>query len=423
MASTNKETRMNVHDNDNETRTPARRASRTAATAMLAALFLVGCAGTAATPPPATPAPATATAAPATATAAPATPAPTAAPATATAAPATPTAAPATPTAAPATPTAAPTAATVTLPAPEKTTIKIATSALEANTFVAWYAMDAGLYKKHGLDVEVSFFEGAQTEQSLLSGQVDAIRGSLESAFFSQRTNAPAIVVAAFYNKFLDDFITAGNIKTAADLKGKKVGTSTFGGLSHRETLVALRELGLTGDDVEIIQIGGQSARIAALQAGSVAGIVADSSRRADMEKNGFNIMVKLNELDTKTTNGALIVTKKFADENPNTVLAIVAANLDAMQLMFEDTPKAVEALARWAQVEQSEADATLRQFLSVAQRDLTFTREGNVEFQEFLKLQDATIGDINVDDTYTLKFLDQLKQMGYYQQAGVPGY
>ena len=90
---------------------------------------------------------------------------------------------------------------------------------------------------------------------------------------------------------------------------------------------------------------------------------------------------------------------------------------------MFEDTPRAVEALARWAQVEQSEADQTLRQFLSVAQRDLTFTREGNVQFQDFLKLQDPTIGEVNVDDTFTLRFLDQLKAMGYYKQAGVPGY
>jgi len=311
----------------------------------------------------------------------------------------------------------------IVLPTPEKTSIKIATSALEANTFVAWFAHDQGIYKKYGLDTEVFFFEGAQSEQALLAGQVDAIRGSLESAFFSQRTNTPLVVVAAFYNKFLDDYVGSADVKTADDLRGKRVGTSSFGGLSHRETLVALQSLGLTADDVDIIEIGGQSARVAALEAGSIAAAPVDSALRPDMEEAGFNILVKLSELDTKTTNGALIVSKKFALENPNTTLAIVAANLEAMQLMFDDTELAVEALARWAQVDESEADQTLRQFLTVAQRDLRWTREGNAQFHEFLQLQDPTVADVNVDDTYTFQFIDQLEDMGLHAQLGVPGY
>jgi NitT/TauT family transport system substrate-binding protein len=311
----------------------------------------------------------------------------------------------------------------ITLPAPEKTSVKIATSALEANTFVAWFAHDQGLYEKYGLDSEVLFAEGAQAEQALLAGQVDAIRGSLESAFFSQRTDMPLVVVAAFYNKFLDDFVTAADVASAEDLRGKAVGTSSFGGLSHRETLVALESLGLTADDVNIVEIGGQSNRIAALQAGSIAGGVVDSALRPDMEEAGFNILVKLSDLDTKTTNGALIVPRKFAEENPNTTLAIVAANLEAMQLMFEDTELAVDRLAEWAQMDRDEADQTLRQFLTVAQRDLKWTPEGNAQFHEFLQLQDPTVSEINPDDTYTFEFIDKLESLGLHKQLGVPGY
>lgn len=309
------------------------------------------------------------------------------------------------------------------LPTPELSSIKIATSALEANTFVAWFAHDQGLYEKYGLESEVFFFEGAQAEQALLAGQVDAIRGSLESAFFSQRTNMPLVVVAAFYNKFLDDFVGGPNVATADDLRDQRVGTSSFGGLSHRETLVALQSLGLTADDVDIIEVGGQSSRIAALEAGSIAGAVVDSALRPDMEAAGFNILVRLSELDTKTTNGALIVSKQFAEENPNTVLAIVAANLEAMQLMFDDTELAVERLTEWAQLEQSEADQTLRAFLTVAQRDLKWTREGNAQFHEFLQLQDPTIAEINVDDTYSLEFIQRLEELGLHRDLGIPGY
>jgi NitT/TauT family transport system substrate-binding protein len=311
----------------------------------------------------------------------------------------------------------------VSLPAPEKTSIKIATSALEANTFVARYAQEKGLYKKYGVDADVQFFEGSQAEQALLAGQVEAIRGSLETSFFSQLTDEPVIVVGAYYNHFLDDFVGGTDIKTADDLKGKRVGTSSFGGLSHREALVALQSLGLTEKDVSLVEIGGQSERIAALKAGSVSAVPLDAALRSDMESAGFNVLVKLAETPEEVTNGALMVTKKFAVANPNTTLAIVAANLDAMQLLFSDTDDAVKALAAWAQLDQADADRTMRQFLTVAQRDLHWTPESTAQFKTFLQLQDPTIADVDPASTYSFEFLDRLEDLGLFKQLGVPGY
>jgi hypothetical protein len=92
-----------------------------------------------------------------------------------------------------------------------------------------------------------------------------------------------------------------------------------------------------------------------------------------------------------------------------------VAANLEAAQLMVDDTELAVERLAELAQVEESEADQTLRGFLTVAQRDLKWTREGNAQFHEFLQLQDPTIAEINVGDTYNLEFIQRREDLGLH--------
>jgi hypothetical protein len=96
---------------------------------------------------------------------------------------------------------------------------------------------------------------------------------------------------------------------------------------------------------------------------------------------------------------------------------------LDALQLMYTDRPRAVTALAEWEQVPEADAEGELDEFLEAATRDIMFTREGIVELQTFLSLLDPTVKDVNPDDTFTLSFLQQLKDLGYYKAAGVPGY
>lgn len=311
----------------------------------------------------------------------------------------------------------------LTLPKPEKATIKIGTTATAANTFAARYALDAGTYKKHGLDVEVLKFQGTAGTTALLAGQIDVLRGSDEAAFFSQKTNTPVMIIASFYNRFLDAFVTAKDVKTAADLKGKRIGTSTFGAFAHRESLAALKTLGLTAKDVQFVEVGGDSARTAALRAGSIQGIVTDESNAEKLKAEGFNVMVKLSEDKQKQALGPIIVGKKFAQDNPNTVLAVTAAMLEATQLMYTGTAKATEALVAWQQSKPADAEAELKGFLSAATRDFMFDEDGVKNFQEFLILQDPTVAQVNIKDTYSLIFLQRLKDMGFMKQVGVPGY
>jgi NitT/TauT family transport system substrate-binding protein len=309
------------------------------------------------------------------------------------------------------------------LPPPEQTSIKIGSNAVSGNNFPVKFALDKGLYEKHGLDAEVTVFEGTASATALLAGQIDILRGGAEATFFSQRTNKPIIFISSFYDKFLDDFVAAKDVETGDDLKGKRIGANTLGAQAHQESVLAVEALGLAPGDVEIVEIGGQSDRIAALQSGAVSAIVADASAAADLEAEGYNILLKLSELPNRQALGPIIVTRDYAEQNPNTVLAVVAAMLDALQLMYTETDDAVAGLAEWAQVPPEDAKAEIEEFLEAASRDLKFTREGMVTLQEFLALADPSIGEINVDDTYSLEFLQKLEDLGYYKAAGVPGY
>jgi NitT/TauT family transport system substrate-binding protein len=302
-------------------------------------------------------------------------------------------------------------------------TVRLAISALEANVFIPQLALDAGLYKKYGLDVTITVFEGSQkTLQAVIAGQVDGSTDAPQSTLTSMTSESPELDVAIFTNKFLDCIVTKSNIVSAADLKGKRMAVSQLGGQSHAEDLVALKSLGLTGGDVNIVQIGGQGARVAALQAGSVDAVPVDCVKAKELVGQGFKILVSLPDVAIPFAGANLTFKRSFVDQNPNTVLAITAANLEAMQLLWTDENTAVKAFAAWAQVPEAAALTTLEGFKAVAQRDLRSTEQAYANVRDVQVLTNPDVANVDVTKAYDWKFLDQLATLGLYKQLGVPG-
>ena len=160
------------------------------------------------------------------------------------------------------------------LPVPELTKIRIGLSAgSEPVQFAEKLADTLGIYKKYGITtVEITGFEGdGKALQALVAGQLDFFVGGASTGINSVITDTPLKLIS-MNSTTLDDFLVCQkDIKTPADVKGKAIAISTFGGTSHGSALIVIKGLGLTPKDVTITQVGGEGVRIAALKGGSVA--------------------------------------------------------------------------------------------------------------------------------------------------------
>jgi NitT/TauT family transport system substrate-binding protein len=305
---------------------------------------------------------------------------------------------------------------------PEVAAVKIATGSLEANNMFPQFAIDAGIFEKYGLTAEVIPFGDAQKAlQATIAGQVDSVVDSPQITLTSMTTEAPLQYVAAFTNKFLDCIVTNAGITDAATLKGKKVAISSLGGQSHAEVMVSVKSLGLADTDVQITQIGGQSARVAALQAGSVDAIPADCATADNLVGQGFHILVRLPELSIPFTGGGVQFKRSFIEQNPNTVAAVVAAHLEVMQLIYTDEASAIKSFAAWGQVDETEAKAQIDQFKAVAQRDLRWTPEGIKNGQDVQVTTNPEVANIDLSLVTNATFLDKLKALGLNDALQVP--
>ncbi len=333
------------------------------------------------------------------------------------------------PTAAPVTAapvTAAPSAAPDgTLPKPELSSIKMGTPIGQFSQFGAVLADQLHLYEKYGVKVTITKFNaGGDSVNALLAGAVDvgADTGA-EIGFNSQLTDTPATSVSVEKLGVFDGFFCQASIKTAADLKGKTVGISTFGAAGDASARLALKALGLTATDVTITQVGGSSVRQAALKAGSIACAPISIDQKATETALGLNMLVDLSSnKDAAYPAVGLASTNAWLKKYPNTMLALVAAELEATHVVTSDRATTV---AQWAaflqQTDTVKASADYDAAINQINPDLTWPASGFSFALSVLTSVTPALSTVDPTKAYDASYLKKLNDLGFYKKIGVP--
>lgn len=337
------------------------------------------------------------------------------------------------PTAAPATsaPTTAATAAPKAtaapageLPKPEITTLRIGISTPnEPVQFAQKLADSLGIYKKYGFtSVTVTGFEGdARALQALVAGQLDMFTGGASVAISSVVSDTPLKLLSMNSTVLTDGLWCTAAIKTAADVKGKAVAISTFGGTSHGAALLLLQGIGLTDKDAVIQQVGNQGTRIAALRGGSVGCAVVDMSQEKAMRDASMNLLLDLSKSKLQWGRSGFMAKADFVQKNPNTVLVAVAAALEAQNSMWTDAATAAKHFATFAQVKDADAEKAIKDFQGYGSRSFKFTEDAFKAPKTVLAVANPAIAGADISKAYDLGVLKKLEEIGFYKKIGAP--
>jgi len=324
---------------------------------------------------------------------------------------------------APAEPSASASAPAGELPAPEKTSLQIGLSVTETSQFAAQLAEMAGIYEKNGFEnIEIAVFEGdGKVQQALQAGQLDIGFGGVSGFITAQTTDVPVDALAVNATILSDLLVTTADVKSADDLRGKCVAVSTFGGTSHGAVLLSLEALGLTPNDVVITEVGGQSARIAALQGGACAAAPVDEARREEMEGLGFNVLVNLKEERLPWGRSGLGVSEEWLAENYNTALVAAASVLEAQNMMWTDPDTAAEHYAAFTQSDLETAKQLILDFQEIGNRTMQWEDAAFENPKRVLATVNPDIEGVPVSDAFNRSILEELEALGVYEKLGVP--
>ncbi|MBI2757662.1 MAG: ABC transporter substrate-binding protein [Chloroflexi bacterium] len=196
--------------------------------------------------------------------------------------------------------------------------------------FAPFYvAVEKGYFKEAG--IELAFDYKFETDGVALVGadNIPFAVVSGEQVPLARAQGLPVVYVAAWYQKYPVAVVskTSQNIKTPADLKGKKIGLPGRFGANYIGLDALLYSAGLTEQDVTLDSIGfNQVEALAADREQAVS--VYSANEPVQLKAQGYSI----NELQVadyvKLASNGIITNEKTISENPNLVRGFVKAFL-----------------------------------------------------------------------------------------------
>lgn len=271
----------------------------------------------------------------------------------------------------------------------------------------------SGLWRKYGLDVKVVYLtSGTLMAQTMSSGDISVAGFDTPAMLNLALAGTSLKIVAVAINRLEPFFIVRNNIKTPADLKGKKITISRIGSGSDIITRVALRYWKLDPDrDVSLYQSGNTPTRIAALVAGHMDGGLVSSTGVARILASGCcRVLADLSELPLEYANYSVVVSGTLLKNQRENVSRFLQA-ITAGMWVFKTKPDVAKSVLRES---NSDADvAPLYERLTKSLRDYPIPEANGIQnVLEFMPAPKAR--GARAEDFMDTSLMEEIRKSGF---------
>ena len=280
---------------------------------------------------------------------------------------------------------------------------------ISVSIWPAIIARDKGFFQAQGLEVDfVDSGASARSVQQVAAGSA-AIGSS--SMVDTVRGIAAGAGVKVFLNSLAagtHSLIAARQIGSIAELKGKRVMTGGPGDITNLWWQAAARHFGLDPTrDVELLFSGATTARLAALYAGAIEASVLSTPQSFKAIADGFTDLGPAAPYLGDFPMMIWHVNTRWAEANPNLVLAFVRAHNQAVNYLLDPQHReeAAEMLGKASRASLEDALKTWDLCLRVH----AFVSDGTVSEQAIERVRDTLIaaGDLKPPPLSPRSFYD----------------
>jgi NitT/TauT family transport system substrate-binding protein len=201
-----------------------------------------------------------------------------------------------------------------------------------------------GFYKAEGLNVRAVMVRTGLQATALAAGELDysSVGGAVIRA---AAKGLPVKVVMGWWDRPLHIMVGKPGIKDIKDLKHKRIAISSIGSTPHVMTREALKAAAMDPDrDAIFMTIGGSSARLAALQAGTVDATPLDVAFVEQVDKLGLSNFLYFGDV-VDLPLGGLGVSAEKIKSNPEQIKRMLRATLKALKFFKTNKEETLEIL------------------------------------------------------------------------------
>lgn len=283
----------------------------------------------------------------------------------------------------------------------------------------SWVAADKGLWKKHGLDVELIFLRGgSRTVSAMLGGSVDFIIGSDLGATTAILQGAAITRVGVTTNTLGYSMVSQPSIKSVRDLKGKIIGITPGRDAAYARVVKLLRDNGMDASkDVTFLPMGdgGPAARVAALSSGVIDASMFTPPSDMISEKAGMRILTKI---DVANIGGGLNVTTAVLQKKRPQLLSFLRGYMEAIQYLKSHKDESLKIFSKYVRNPDLAIMAHLYDEISSrAEPSLRPRPDAARALLELAALDFPQAKRLSEKDNWDLSLIDEIEKSGFLNQ------
>jgi ABC-type nitrate/sulfonate/bicarbonate transport system substrate-binding protein len=284
------------------------------------------------------------------------------------------------------------------------------------SSVIYWIAKEAGIFKKHNLDLDTIFINGSvRGIQSLIAGDL-GYTGAVGTAVINAKLAGGDVAIIQSQMNTLPYFIIGKpSIKSPEDLKGRSAAVHIPGTSADFALRLALTKAGVNYKDIKAITVGGAPARLAAVTQGQTDFTVVTDGERIQAEKMGLRVIIDMAKLNVPFQFNCTVTTRKKINDNPDEVRRVVLAMAESIHFFKtrkDESIKIMQKYTRGLSREVLEGAHGANSPLLV--EDTYPTIEGLKQTLEVQALTDPRAVKFKAEEMVELRFVEEMKKSGF---------
>jgi ABC-type nitrate/sulfonate/bicarbonate transport system substrate-binding protein len=302
--------------------------------------------------------------------------------------------------------------------------LRLAVSTATPHNTPLWVAKDKRIFDKYGLDVQLIFVMGGSLVTQMLAAGEIQIAANAPAALLGLVAGGEKIAMfIGISNTSPFTLVTQPNLKSAADLRGKRLGTARFGGSSHVSALIALDYLKLDAkrDKIVLLQTGLDPERMAALEQKGLDAAMLQRLATKTMLAKGYTQLLNLNQAKIPYQNTVLAARRDYMANNAKSFESFSRAVVEGYAYVFnkENKQAVKEVIAKNLRLPNADA---AEDFYLEAQEELDRkpypTLEGTRTVIKYVAEQNPKVASIKAEDIIDLSWLKRLDDEGFFKKV-----
>ncbi len=282
-----------------------------------------------------------------------------------------------------------------------------------------WVAQEEGLFKKHGLDIElIHIASTSKAIQSMVSGEIQFTTADALNSIQAVSAGADVVMVCEGVNRFVFSIMARADLKRVADLKGKKIGITRLGSSTHTAVLYVVNKAGLGANDYTLLQLGEVPNILTTLLAAQIDAGALSPPTNSRAKKAGLHELVNLGVDGPEYPSTVIASTRAYVKANPDNTRRMVRALGEGLNVFKTNRQIGIRAIQKYSRLNDADIlEDTYGQFRDAFDAIPYVSKAGIASLLASAGEKDAKIRQLRYEDVADMRFVAEAEKEGFFKK------